>query len=685
MKHLTFLAVRLALLTSLNVCPSHAEEEHMPVDRRLTEVRHLNMHYKFPGYATKDEWLARAAEIRQRILVSTGLYPEPKKCALKAKVFGKIERDGYSLEKVYFQSYPGFFVTGNLYRPLGKKGPFPGIANPHGHWGHGRLEDQVLGSIPGRCINFARQGYVAFAYDMVGYNDSKQVKHREWGGDGEHLWGISPLALQLWNSIRSVDFLQSLPEVDPERIACTGASGGGTQTFMLMAVDDRVKVAAPVNMISAYMQGGCVCENAPNLRTGLYNVELGAMMAPRPLLMVSATGDWTKQTPKEEYPDVRSVYALFGAVAAAATEDHVKSVQIDAPHNYNKDSREAVYAWFGKWLLGDANESHFREQPFEVEPADSMRVFPGKERAEGALTQRQLVSQLSREADAQVESLRPTSAASLRRFRERMLPALKHALSCEVPAADAVVTLKRQLGQSGGNATEELVLGRKGRGDRVRCLLLLPESAKGARVTVVAHPKGIAGVVADSGPGPLARRLLAGGSAVLAVDCFLPEGAADPRDLSGIGFFTTYNLTNTANRVQDLVTAMAYAGGRKDLGEVGALGVQDAGLWAFLAHAANPVAGRLALDVSRFGTAIDRDYLERLYVPLLRRVGDFRTAAALVAPTPLLVHNTGGRFVTTWLRSTYALVKATPSLQVRREAATEAEQVEWVLGSPSGK
>jgi len=677
MNRLTVLAVCVAPLSLLPVCPSHAEEEPMPADRRLTEVRHLDMHYKFPGYATKDEWLARAAEIRQHILVSTGLHPEPKKCALKAKVFGKIERDGYSIEKVYFQSYPNFYVTGNLYRPLGKKGPFPGILTPHGHWAHGRLEDQVLGSIPGRCINFARQGYVAFAYDMVGYNDSLQVKHREWGGDKEHLWGISPLALQLWNSIRALDFLQSLPEVDPDRLACTGASGGGTQTFMLMAVDDRVKVAAPVNMISAYMQGGCVCENAPNLRTGLYNVELGAMMAPRPLLMVSATGDWTKHTPEEEYPDVRSVHSLFGA------EDHVKSVQIDAPHNYNKDSREAVYAWLGRWLLNDPDESHFKEQPFQVEPADTMRVFPDNKPPKGALTQRQLVSRLSREADTQIESLKPTSAASLRRFRQQMQPALRHALSCEVPAG--VVALKRQVGQLGENATEELVLGRKGCGDRVRCLLLLPKTASGGRVIVVAHPKGISGVVAESGPGTLARRLLAGGSAVFAVDCFLPEGATDPRDLSRIGFFTTYNLTNTANRVQDLVTATAYVAGRKDLGKAGVVGVQDAGPWAFLAHAINPVAGRLALDASRFGTAIDRDYLERLYVPLLRRVGDFRTAAALVAPTPLLLHNTGGRFVATWLRSTYALAKATPSLQIRREAATEAEQAAWTLGSPFGK
>src|SRR6202162_1040257 len=153
------------------------------------------------------------------------------------------------------------------------------------------------------------------------------------------------MGLQLWNSIRAVDFVSSLPEVDAGRIAATGASGGGTQTFLLMAVDDRIKVAAPVNMVSAIMQGNG-CEEAPNLRVGAFNVMFGAMMAPRPLLMVSATGDWTRNTPKEEFPAVQGIYKLLDSA------QNVESVQIDYSHNYNRDSREAVYTFFNARLLG---------------------------------------------------------------------------------------------------------------------------------------------------------------------------------------------------------------------------------------------------------------------------------------------------------------------------------------------
>lgn len=645
----------------------------MASDRRLAVVRHLNMHYKFPGYATKEEWLARAAEIKEHILVSTGLVPQPKKCPLKARVFGKIERDGYTIEKVYFQSYPGFFVTGNLYRPRGKQGPFPGILTPHGHWAHGRLENQKRGSVPGRCINFARQGYVVFTYDMVGYTDSKQVDHRRWGGDREHLWGVSPMGLQLWNSIRSVDFLQSLPDVDPDRLGCTGASGGGTQTFMLMAVDDRIKVAAPVNMISAYMQGGCVCENAPGLRTILYNVEIGAMMAPRPLLLVSATGDWTKHTPTEEYPDIRTVYALFHAT------DRVESVQVDAPHNYNQASREAVYAFFGKWLLGDKDAARFKERPFRVEPAETLRVFPDNTHAPGALSRRRLISELERLADARLESLRPKSKRSLRRFCDLMRPALRHALSCRVPDADAVRVLQRTHSEAAGEKREELVLTRTGQGDRVHCLLIQPRTTSLPRLTVAASPKGIAGLAPDGHPDELVTRLLRAGSAVLAVDCFLPEGAPDPRNLAGIHFFTTYNLTNTANRVQDLLTALTYAGKRRDLGAVSLVGVGEAGLWALLAQALCPTAKRVVADTAGFGTRIDRDYLTRLYVPNLRRVGDFRTVAALVAPVPLFLHDTAGRFRTDWYRSIYDVLGAKGNLQITRGPVDESQQVRWIV------
>ena len=181
---------------------------------------------------------------------------------------------------MYFESLPGFFVTGNLYRPIGD-GPFPAVLSPHGHWTYGRLENTPTTSGPARAIGLARQGFVVFTYDMVGYNDSQQLPHT-FGGRREHLWGLSLAGLQLWNGIRALDFLETLPYVRRDALAATGESGGGTQTFLLAAVDSRVKVAVPVNMISLHMQGGCLCENPPGLRLDTTNVEIAATIAPRP-------------------------------------------------------------------------------------------------------------------------------------------------------------------------------------------------------------------------------------------------------------------------------------------------------------------------------------------------------------------------------------------------------------------
>ena len=177
--------------------------------------------------------------------------------------------------------------------------------------------------------------------------------------------------------MRAVDFLLSLDDVDPERIGCTGESGGGTQTFMLAAIDPRVRVVAPVNMISAHFQGGCVCENAPGLRSSTYNVEIAALAAPRPMLMVSATGDWTANTPSVEYPAVRSIYRLYDA------GDRLDWVQVDAPHNYNAESRDHVYRWFARWFLGDAERGCGAERDFAVQP-DGRRRFPAGQLPLGA-------------------------------------------------------------------------------------------------------------------------------------------------------------------------------------------------------------------------------------------------------------------------------------------------------------
>jgi len=648
-------------------------------DRRITEIRHGDMTYTLPEYKTKEAWLAQAQEYRYHILVSNGLWPMPEKTPLNAKIFGKVEDEDYTIEKAYFESYPGFLVTGNLYRPKGKKGPFPGIANPHGHWGNGRLENIELGSIPARCINFAKQGMVAFAYDMVGYNDSTQVPHtfRE---DSAALWGINLMALQLWNSIRVVDFLQSLPDVDPDRIGCTGASGGGTQTFMLMAVDDRVKVAAPVNMISAHFQGGCNCENAHNLRLDMYNVEIGAMMAPRPLLLISATGDWTVNTPKVEYPDIRSIYKLFGA------EDKVHSVQINAPHNYNKDSREPVYAWFGKWFWGIDDPENFKEQPFEIPPKEDMLVFQYVEHPFPEVDTKAVINYIIRASEKRLNALKPKDQASLERFREIMEISLRHSLAAEYPKTDDIVVESMGATKRPDFTVERLLLGRKNKGDKLPAMLYIPEKlSEKATGTLIVHENGKAALVdvANATPGALVAGLLEQGQVVLAIDCFLTGEYNSPftqtKRNENVRHFTTFNRTDTAMRVQDILTGLAYLKSRTDISSSNLVGLGKAGLWSLLAKSLAPDVARTAVDVAEFDNDNDDLFVSELFVPSLRRAGDFRTAGALIAPSEMFIHNTGNTFNAGWTTDVYKVIGAESKLIVQKEKATEAKIVEWLV------
>ena len=346
------------------------------------QYRTLDDRFPAPAFASRAEWDARAAYVREHILASAGLLPLPDKAPLNPVVFDELKRDGYSVSKVYFESLPGFFVTGNLYRPVGE-GPFPAVLSAHGHWTYGRFENSPLVSGPGRAITLARQGFVVFSYDMIGYNDSRQLTHT-FGGPREHLWGLSLAGLQLWNSMRGVDFLESLPYVKRDAIGITGESGGGTQTFMLAASDARVAAAVPVNMISLHMQGSCLCENLPGLRLDTNNAEIAATIAPRPMLMISATGDWTNETLELEYPAVRALYTMAGAA------DRVHAVRFTADHNYNKDSREAMYGWMARWLKGAPSADRLPEPSFTPDALPALLVFHGRPLPDRAATADQL-------------------------------------------------------------------------------------------------------------------------------------------------------------------------------------------------------------------------------------------------------------------------------------------------------
>lgn len=319
---------------------------------------------------TRSDWEDRSEIIRKGIITGMKLDQMPKRdTPFNVFIHSTREMDGYIVENIAIESFPGFFITGNLYRPLALASfqKSPGILSVHGHGTDPRFGE----SVQKRSAAFARMGAVVFAYDMIGYGDSKQVDHK------------IPIALsiQSYNSQRVIDYLISRPDVDPDRIGVTGESGGGTQTIMITAIDPRIKVSVPVVMVSAYFFGGCVCESgmpvhkSENHQTN--NVEIAALCAPRPMLLVSDGGDWTKNTPRIEMPYLQKVYALYDA------ESKIDNVHLPAErHDYGPNKRFPVYNFFGHYLGLNAGKilvnNQFDESFVTVLGAEDLRVFNDK-------------------------------------------------------------------------------------------------------------------------------------------------------------------------------------------------------------------------------------------------------------------------------------------------------------------
>ena len=354
-------------------------------ERAARETRTLDTTTEWEPPDSRERWEERRAQLRTQVLVAAGLEPLPARPPLEPLWHGRVEREGYVVERVAFESFPGYYVTGSLYRPTdASSGARPAVLCPHGHWADGRFSvrsdedvqaeldnggevDPVAARyhLQARMVQLARMGCVVFHYDMLGYADAIQlgVGHAEGFADDPSIsMSLNPLGLQLFNSIRALDFVESLPDVDPERIAVTGGSGGGTQTFLLCAVDERPALSAPAVMVSMRMQGGCPCENASHLRLGTNNVELAALFAPKPLLLIGAD-DWTLHIEEEGGPELRALWDLYGREDAFAVHCHP-----EFPHNYNRTSRAHLYAWLNEHFeLG----AELEERPFEpLSPAE---------------------------------------------------------------------------------------------------------------------------------------------------------------------------------------------------------------------------------------------------------------------------------------------------------------------------
>jgi dienelactone hydrolase len=636
-----------------------------------------------------DEWRRRREDLRFRVLLTAGLWPELPRTELNARIFDLREGPGFRVAKVYFESLPGFLVTGNLYYPGEGEGPFPAILTPHGHWQYGRLDNREDGSIPGRCIDLARQGFVVFSPDMIGYLDSFQMphdpnksraelkadhplpyEHRVFRGDFDFpeagIYGLSLGGLQLWNNIRALDLLVSLPEVDPSRLAVTGASGGATQTILLMAADDRVQAAAPVNIIGMEKHPGCRCENFPGLWVDTSTLEIAATFAPKPLLLVSATRDaWTRSTPEREYPALRRYYSLYQA------EDQVGNVHVEAGHNFNAESRAAVYAWLGAHLK-PGGQPAAAPPPVSAEVRDlgDLRVFPEKMLPDGAFPATRIIADWKARSEELLSAAFPTGPEEAEQFAVLFRRAIRLALGIESPEPGDVVREVEIVKSRSGGAYRKEMIGRRGRGDRIEL-----ES-----VQTTDRPSGAVLLVMPQRFGTLSGNNLIAGP----IEAFLRQNlrvyrvggyASGEFRIPGsvwdsLSWPEAYNHGNALRAAQDIVTALAAVRREHPGAPITLVGLTEAGLPTAFAAAVSGQAGQVLLDLDGEDPGHPGTLQKRFPAGALRRLGDFRTAAALqLSAGRLVLLNPSASFDRAWYEELARRMGAADRLAIREASS----------------
>ncbi len=694
-----------------------------PADARLGPLRGEEGDFSLVPAKSPEEWKKRAAEVRRVMRVALGLWPLPTKTPLSAVIHGKTDGGDYTIEKVYFQALPGFFVTGSLYRPKGLEGKRPAVLCPHGHFPGGRFQDQGRDAVrwmiaqgaerfedegrsfmQSRCVQLARMGCVVFHYDMIGYGDSEQLRldwvhqyarHRHklkqppasglYSAQAE-LYLQNVMGLHTYQSIRALDFLTGLPDVDPKRIAVTGASGGGTQTFMLCAVDDRPLVSVPVVIVSTTRQGGCTCENVCGLRIGTYNLEFTALHAPKPLLLISAN-DGTQTMVRRGFPDLERHYTALGVKNKVA-----HAAFLHFPHNYNSVSRTAMYHFVNKHL-GLGLEEPILEKPYKRLTREQLTVWDDQHPRppSGHDFERKLLQWLTDDARRQLAALTPRDRPSLQEYREVVGGAVDALLRQRLPE----VSFEQK--QTADRAVYRQTLGLlryrsvENHQTELPVIQLTPQEAKPQTVLWL-DGQGKSGMfTADGSLKPSVRELLKGGATVIGADVFLqgefqPDGKpiirarALPGEEAFAGWTYCYNQPPVVKRAHDVLALAALARTEK-LRKVDVLAVNGAAPWVGLALAqCRGAFRRAAIDPGGFRFEELADVYDLNFLPGGARYGDLSGVLALVAPIDLWLAGEG-KAGPPLLRAAYAAAGAAGKLTVFPGGAKDVESAatNWLL------
>jgi hypothetical protein len=680
-------------------------------DVRRGPLHTLDGFFPFEPPATVEAWAERREAVRRRILVSLGLWPSPTSTPLKPRVHGSIDRGDHTIERVAFESLPGFSVTGNLYRPRGVRGRVPAVLFAHGHWADARLAEMPPERLRqeiaaggerfeqgGRsifqslCVQLARMGCVVWQWDMLGDSDARQLTRELVHGfrtqradmNAAEGWGLfSPRAearlqnvmgLQTWNAIRSLDFVRSLPEVDPDRIACTGASGGGTQTMLLAALDDRLALSYPVVMVSTAMQGGCTCENASLLRIGTGNVEFAALFAPKPQGMNTAN-DWTRELATKGFPELQRLYDLLGAAGSVVLQrgEHF-------PHNYNAVTRSGFYTFLNE-RFGLGLQSPVIERDYEPLSRAELTVWDEAHPAPSSGDpdfERELLRWLATDADAQVAAAAATAAG----LDDLLRPAVEVLVGRSAATAGDVTWEVGDKTQADGHLRIDGVLRNTTHGEEVAVRWLWPGQDGGDVVIWLGDAGKDATVDAEGRPLPAVADLLGRGTTILSADLFRQTDPPPVRNRAvdngrdAAAYTYGYNHPLLAQRAHDVLSLVRYLRTGDTAGHPRPRRVLlvASGSMAPVAAAARAVAGtafdRVAIDTGGFRFATLDDYLDASFLPGAVKYLDLPGLLAAGAPGPL------------WLAGEATLPEVVAKAYAARDAPAA---VELFAGDPSAR
>jgi hypothetical protein len=610
---------------------------------------------------------ARKKSVRDKMLRLIGGLPDYRG-PLNVKTFGSTPSEGYRIENIVYESLPGFYVTANVYVPSGGAGPFPAVLMPVGHSNDGKAGSQQI------AIGLALKGFVALAYDPIGQGERLQYYDPELGASkvggptNEHshanghtmLIGDSVARYRIWDGMRGIDYLLTRKDVDGQRIGCTGCSGGGTLTTYISALDDRVKAAAPACYITSWRE--LLARLGPQdgeqvfprfLAEGLDMADFVELFAPKPWLIVNTIEDFFPlEGARQTYEEARRWYALYDA------QDRIGWHIGPGGHGTPLPSREAIYAWFDRWLKDGKGDP--REPRYKTNGPDVLLVTKTGQVSDSLGGETVFTINRKRAADLIVRG-NPDRTALASAVRE--VAAIAVTPGGPPPKATPHRTVERP------GYRIDLITLETAPGIHIPCMLAVPEKTVAAAPILLLDPRPRQTVAAANGDlDSLARS----GRVVFAV---APRGVAEssaaPVRVSLLGQYgdnmraAVVGKTLVGMRTEDIIRSLDYLLSRADLKASAVSAFGQGALAVPLLHAAvldKRIGEVVAQDVlASYRLAVDRPLHRSLYDVALHGVlrrYDLPHLAAAIAPAPVtllnLVDALGNRLRTETLQKQFA-------------------------------